>query len=162
VEDTGIGISPENLAKIFAPFEQIEGGIARKFGGMGLGLVISKTIVELMGGAFSVRSKERQGSVFTCTVKLSLMEKTPDNTYSQPDVPNARAVSDAEKTAEEKQEAPLSADFDGGRLLPFFDAEEALAHLKGRSKLYVLLLQSYMKNNMLEKIENALQRQEYY
>jgi signal transduction histidine kinase len=161
VEDSGIGISAENLAKIFTPFEQIEGGIARKFGGMGLGLVISKNIVELMGGAFNVRSKEGQGSVFTFTVRLSPAEETPDDAPARPGAPGAGAASDAEKTADEEKKAPLSADFDGGRLLPFFDAEEALAHLKGRNKLYVLLLQSYMKNDMLEKIENALTRQDF-
>jgi anti-sigma regulatory factor (Ser/Thr protein kinase) len=160
VEDTGIGISPENLAKIFTPFEQIEGGIARKFGGMGLGLVISKNIVEMMGGTFLVHSKEAQGSVFTFTVKLLLSAgETPEEPRSAPGAHSAAPA--AEKARKEEKEVPLPADFDRGRLLPFFDAEEALAHLKGRRKLYVLLLQSYMKNNMVETIEKALMRQDF-
>ncbi|MDR1649576.1 MAG: hypothetical protein LBR71_04880 [Synergistaceae bacterium] len=161
VEDTGIGISPENLAKIFTPFEQIEGGIARKFGGMGLGLVISKNIVELMGGAFDIRSKEGQGSVFAFTVRLLPVEENAPDASSSAETPDARSASVAEKTLEEDKEALASADLDKGRLLPFFDAEEALTHLKGRRKLYILLLQSYMKNDMLKKIEEAMQRQDF-
>jgi nitrogen-specific signal transduction histidine kinase/CheY-like chemotaxis protein len=88
VEDTGIGISPENLTKIFTPFEQIEGGIARKFGGMGLGLVISKSIVDLMGGTFDARSEVGRGSVFTFTAKLLAVKETPDN--SEPELPNLK------------------------------------------------------------------------
>jgi signal transduction histidine kinase/HPt (histidine-containing phosphotransfer) domain-containing protein len=162
VEDTGIGISPENLAKIFTPFEQIEGGIARKFGGMGLGLVISKKIVELMGGTFDIRSKEGQGSVFTFTVKLLPVEEDALNDASSPsETLDARSASAADKALEEEKEAAVPVDSDRGRLLPFFDVEEALAHLKGRSKLYILLLQSYMKNDMLEKIEEAMLRQDF-
>jgi signal transduction histidine kinase len=157
VEDTGIGISPENLAKIFTPFEQIEGGISRKFGGMGLGLVISKNIVELMGGTFAVHSKEKHGSLFAFTVKLLSAEEIPDETSAPAPEPDARPAP-AEEAAEEK-EIP-AVDVDRGRLLPFFDVEEALIHLKGRNKLYVLLLQSYMKNDMIGKIENALLRQD--
>ncbi|MDR2174809.1 MAG: hypothetical protein LBO82_02580 [Synergistaceae bacterium] len=159
VEDTGIGISPENLAKIFTPFEQIEGGIARKFGGMGLGLVIGRNIVELMGGTFDIRSKEGRGSVFSFTVRLSLVpaEEAPASFRPAPE----SSAPAAETPPEEEQEVPASADFDKGRLLPFFDAEEALAHLKGRRKLYAILLRSYMKNDMLEKIEEALPRQDF-
>jgi anti-sigma regulatory factor (Ser/Thr protein kinase)/HPt (histidine-containing phosphotransfer) domain-containing protein len=159
VEDTGIGISPENLTKIFIPFEQIEGGIARKFGGIGLGLVISKNIVEMMGGTFHVHSKEGQGSVFTFTVRLPLAsaeaEKTPEAD------PDARSAPAAEETPQDRKETAVLADFDRGRLLPFFDAEDALAHLKGRRKLYAILLQSYTENNMIETIEEALLRQDF-
>jgi signal transduction histidine kinase len=157
VEDNGIGISPENLEKIFIPFEQIEGGIARKFGGIGLGLVISKNIVEMMGGMFHVHSKEGHGSVFTFTVRLPLAsaEETPAA------VQDTRSAPAAEEAPKDNKEAAVSADFDKGRLLPFFDAEEALAHLKGRRKLYVLLLQSYMENNMIETIEKALLQQDF-
>ncbi len=65
--DTGIGIAPEVQEKIFEPFEQGDSGISRKFGGTGLGLVISKRIVELMGGSIHVTSRPEQGSKFTFT-----------------------------------------------------------------------------------------------
>ncbi|GHS90638.1 hypothetical protein AGMMS49957_17080 [Synergistales bacterium] len=70
VEDNGIGIAPEDIDRLFAPFEQLEGGATRKYGGTGLGLVISKNIVELMGGSFEVGSEVGKGSVFSFTVKL--------------------------------------------------------------------------------------------
>jgi PAS domain S-box-containing protein len=77
VEDSGIGIAPENLAKIFSHFEQADGGISRKFGGTGLGLVICKNIVELMGGAIEVQSEKDKGSTFTFTVKLGISHEVP-------------------------------------------------------------------------------------
>ncbi|GHV41421.1 hypothetical protein FACS1894187_23130 [Synergistales bacterium] len=70
VEDSGIGIAPENINRLFTPFEQLEGGTTRKYGGTGLGLVISKNIVELMGGSFVVESEVGKGSVFSFTIKL--------------------------------------------------------------------------------------------
>jgi len=64
VVDTGIGISPEGRARLFQPFEQLDGGIARKFSGTGLGLVMVKNLVELHGGAVGLESEEGQGSRF--------------------------------------------------------------------------------------------------
>ncbi len=70
VIDTGIGIAADQIARLFTSFEQAEGSIARRFGGTGLGLVISKRIVELMGGAIGVRSNPGEGSCFHFTVLL--------------------------------------------------------------------------------------------
>ena len=68
VADTGIGISPENQAKLFKSFEQADGGISRKFGGTGLGLSISKRIVNLMGGEIWAESEADKGSRFSFTI----------------------------------------------------------------------------------------------
>ena len=70
VRDTGIGITQEQISKLFSPFEQAENNISRRFGGTGLGLAISKSIVELMGGSIGVDSEAGQGSRFWFTVKL--------------------------------------------------------------------------------------------
>jgi PAS domain S-box-containing protein len=64
VVDTGIGMSAEQIERIFKPFEQADGSTTRKFGGTGLGLTITHRLVELMGGEIHVRSTPDQGSEF--------------------------------------------------------------------------------------------------
>jgi len=65
ISDTGIGIEPERAARIFEPFHQGERSITRRFGGLGLGLTISKTLVDLHGGTISVESAGKdQGTTF--------------------------------------------------------------------------------------------------
>ena len=75
VADSGIGIDPQQHEKIFHPFEQAESGITRKFGGTGLGLVITKSIIELMNGKIWVVSNLGTGARFIFTVKLPRDEK---------------------------------------------------------------------------------------
>jgi signal transduction histidine kinase/CheY-like chemotaxis protein len=70
VRDTGIGISPEKMEKLFRPFVQADGSITRKYGGSGLGLTISKQLVELMNGRIWVESKEGAWSEFSFEIEL--------------------------------------------------------------------------------------------
>jgi len=68
ISDTGIGIPEDKLEQIFASFEQGDGSTARQYGGTGLGLAVTKQLVELHGGTIEVRSKVAEGSQFTFTL----------------------------------------------------------------------------------------------
>lgn len=70
IEDSGPGIQSENIAKLFKGFYQEDASISRRYGGTGLGLMICKNLVELMGGTISVRSTVGQGSVFEFNLPL--------------------------------------------------------------------------------------------
>ncbi len=70
IQDTGIGIPADKISQLFMPFSQVDTSYSRKTEGIGLGLVLTKQLVELLGGTITVESQEGIGSVFT--VKLPL------------------------------------------------------------------------------------------
>ncbi len=70
VEDTGIGIAPDKLSRIFDRFYQVDGSATRKYGGMGLGLAICKEIVDAHGGSIAAESEVGKGSRFTVTLPI--------------------------------------------------------------------------------------------
>ncbi|WKB54459.1 response regulator [Eleftheria terrae] len=78
VQDTGIGIAPEVLPRLFNAFTQAHGGMARRYGGTGLGLAISRQLAELMGGTISVHSEPGQGSRFCLRVPLGEVAAASD------------------------------------------------------------------------------------
>ena len=78
VSDTGCGIAPENLGRIFEAFEQENADVSHKYGGTGLGLSISKRFSELMGGSLTVTSELDKGSTFTASLPFGLPETQAD------------------------------------------------------------------------------------
>lgn len=77
VRDTGIGIAHEALQKIFQPFTQADAGIARQYGGTGLGLALTRKLCEAMQGELEVRSEPGMGSQFIATLPLKALESAP-------------------------------------------------------------------------------------
>ena len=78
VKDSGIGMTEDQIEKIFDPFTQAESGTTRKYGGTGLGLAITKSIIEMMGGKLSVESTPKVGSKFSFDLTFDTVD-VPEN-----------------------------------------------------------------------------------
>ncbi|MDI1326671.1 MAG: response regulator [Brevundimonas sp.] len=74
VTDSGAGISPEDLARLFQPFTQVDGSSTRRFGGTGLGLTIARRMANIMNGDINVTSTVGEGSTFTFSVETDVVE----------------------------------------------------------------------------------------
>jgi signal transduction histidine kinase len=77
VKDSGIGMSQATMNRLFVPFVQADATTAQKFGGTGLGLVITRRLIEAMGGSVTVESVEGEGSTFTMLVPRGMALEQP-------------------------------------------------------------------------------------
>ena len=107
VEDTGIGMTMEEQAKLFKPFSQVDGSTTRRFGGTGLGLMIVKELVSSMGGEIGVSSRQNNGSRFTVLIPLVLAEKADIELKNQTVFMNPYSPSTTKDGKENEEEALL-------------------------------------------------------
>ena len=78
VQDTGIGMTEEEMSRLFKAFSQADDSTTRRYGGLGLGLVTSRDLVELMGGTLRVKSASGKGSVFTVLLSFRIASGTEE------------------------------------------------------------------------------------
>ncbi|MDY6936150.1 MAG: response regulator [Cyanobacteriota bacterium] len=100
ISDTGIGIAEDKLDRVFASFEQADGSTARRYGGTGLGLAVTKQLVQLHGGDISVRSIVEVGSQFTFTLPVSQQRDRAIAPHQLPGVSRVRDL-ETEKLADD-------------------------------------------------------------
>jgi PAS domain S-box-containing protein len=112
IEDTGIGISDKSMAFIFDKFKQADSSVSRRYGGTGLGLPISKKLVELMGGVIRAKSKPGEGSTFT--IILPFLSSGQDNSAEVRDIVKTQKINDRLRAAiGEEKRILLVEDYEG-------------------------------------------------
>ena len=103
IKDTGIGMTPEQLDRLFQSFSQADSSTTRKYGGTGLGLAISKNLIEIMGGEIWVESEYGLGSVFHFTIRARVDSTASQQVLEQPhgiNVKRVLVVDDSEESRE--------------------------------------------------------------
>lgn len=156
VQDTGIGLSQEQIEKLFQSFTQADGSTTRKYGGTGLGLSITKHLVELMGGEIHVESEKGKGSCFSFTVNLGLGEKEKAVLPCPSDLVGRRVlVVDDNRTARDILISVLqSFSFDVSQAVSGSDALAMLTSASLEEKPYDLVLMDWKMPGM-DGIETA-------
>ncbi|HAG75839.1 MAG TPA: hybrid sensor histidine kinase/response regulator [Thauera sp.] len=160
VEDSGIGIDEAQLAQLFKPFSQGDGSISRRFGGTGLGLTISRHLVELMGGRIDVSSQPGRGSVFAFAVPAVVQsDQTPRATKAWAGLHKSRVlVVDDHPEAREvlaTQLASMQAEVECAAC-----ARDALAMMRGTPPFDLLITDWHMPGMDGVELVRAIQHDE--
>lgn len=160
VEDTGIGLTPDQLDQLFNPFTQVDGSTTRRYGGTGLGLVISKRLVELMGGTIHVESRRGLGSRFSFLLPLEAAEREEEKTTRLPtELLHYRVlVADESPTSLQAASAALTGVIHDPLLV---ESEEALVSaLKNQDQIWNVAVISHalFRNTTLEALHDLEQK----
>lgn len=151
VHDTGIGLSAEQLPKLFNAFEQADGSTTRKYGGTGLGLAINRHLARLMGGEAGADSQPGKGSTFWFTARLGISHTSGTSSLAKPDLP-LEQIRQAHRgarvlLAEDEQVNQLVASemlSDAGLTVDLADNGQQAIELAGRQSYALILMDMQM------------------
>jgi PAS domain S-box-containing protein len=157
VRDTGIGIPPEGMSRLFKSFSQVDASTTRRFGGTGLGLAISKRLAELMGGTVWAESAEGEGSKFHFTVLVdALSQPTEPSLHSrQPDVAGCRLLVIDHNNTSRHVLAHLASTW-GMHVREAATAHEALTALAENADYDVALIDLHLPDMAGEQLAGAI------
>jgi len=141
VQDSGIGVTSEQKARIFDAFSQADTSITRKYGGTGLGLTISARFIELMGGQLDLHSEAGEGTTFFFTIDFEEIETLNDSTKGSFSSVNALVLESAHKTKRQETYLREYLDFYGVSYTSFKDLNEL--QILQRQVSYDLILVDY-------------------
>ncbi len=166
VIDTGIGIPRDKLSRLFQPFSQADASTTRQFGGTGLGLTISKRLVELMGGFIEVQSLEGKGSVFRVTMPLIFAQPSvapPRSLTTFPSEPPSLGsyTSVAPSSAPRETNMPPEERLPPAELLPVLVVDDNAVNRKFASKVLEKLGLSFELAEDGAQALNKCQKQRY-
>jgi two-component system sensor histidine kinase/response regulator len=134
VIDTGIGIPPDQLDRIFTNFSQADSSTTRKYGGTGLGLAITKQLVEMMGGDIAVRSEPGSGSTFTFTARLRIDRAALHGSVATPTEIAGMRVMVADGSARNRAILAEMLAAGGARVVEALSGESVLAGLESAAR----------------------------
>lgn len=144
IQDTGIGMTAEQLQSVFDPFTQADASMSRRFGGTGLGTTISKQLVELMGGTIGAQSEPNVGSTFRFVLPLSTASTThQDEAQNRVFLPpmTILVVDDIQQNIEL---LTLLLERDGHRVMTARDGQQALLRMQSEQTIDLVLMDVQM------------------
>lgn len=144
VRDTGIGIEPHDLARLFEDYSQADRSIARRFGGTGLGLSISRQLMALLGGAIRVESQVGRGSTFFCRAPVLIVEPPADQNCAETFDLNAVRLLVVDDNPVNRRIAAAILGACGARIDEAENGQACLAKLSGRAPFDLVLMDVHM------------------